>query len=118
VFLVGFKFLLVKADEYTEKYMEDNAQNFPEADVDGLIKKIKAKGADFPSLQEYAIHLIKALDTNNNGVVDIKEFSEGLKKMGIYASKHEEHTLMRKFDETGEAKISMEGFYNCLAKEL
>lgn len=24
VFLVGFKFLLNKADEYTEKYMEDN----------------------------------------------------------------------------------------------
>ena len=24
VFLAGFKFILVKADEYTEKYMEDN----------------------------------------------------------------------------------------------
>ena len=101
VFLVGFKFMLVKADEYTEKYMEDNAGIFPEANVDGLIKKIKDKGKDFPSLQEYAIHLIKTLDTNNNGVVDIKEFSEGLAKMGIYASKHEEHTMMRKFDETG-----------------
>ena len=66
-----------------------------------MIKKIKEKGKGFPSLQEYAIHLIKTLDTNNNGVVDIKEFSEGLAKMGIFASKHEEHTLMRKFDETG-----------------
>ena len=99
--MVGFKFLLVKADEYTEKYMEDNSQIFPEANVDDLIKKIKAKGSNFPSLQEYAIHLIKTLDTNNNGVVDIKEFSEGLAKMGIFASKHEEHTLMRKFDESG-----------------
>jgi hypothetical protein len=25
VHLVGFKFMLVKADEYTEKYMEDNS---------------------------------------------------------------------------------------------
>ena len=65
--MVGFKFLLVKADEYTEKYMEDNSGIFPEANVDDLIKKIKQQGASFPSLQEYAIHLIKTLDTNNNG---------------------------------------------------
>ena len=31
LFLVGFKFMLVKADEYTEKYIEDNADIFPEA---------------------------------------------------------------------------------------
>ena len=29
VFLAGFKFMLVKADEYTEKYMEDNGTVFP-----------------------------------------------------------------------------------------
>tara|TARA_B110000285_G_C14786759_1_gene451111 strand:+ start:295 stop:633 length:339 start_codon:yes stop_codon:yes gene_type:complete len=29
VFLAGFKFMLVKADEYTEKYMEDNGTTFP-----------------------------------------------------------------------------------------
>jgi len=34
VFLVGFKFMLVKADEYTEKYMEDNSNVFPEASID------------------------------------------------------------------------------------
>jgi len=29
VFLAGFKFRIVKMDEYTEKYMEDNAGVFP-----------------------------------------------------------------------------------------
>jgi hypothetical protein len=29
--------MLVKADEYTEKYMEDNADVFPEASVDSLL---------------------------------------------------------------------------------
>jgi len=29
VYLVGFKFMLAKADEYTERYMEDNADVFP-----------------------------------------------------------------------------------------
>jgi hypothetical protein len=31
--------MLVKADEYTEKYMEDNAGIFPEANVDGFDQK-------------------------------------------------------------------------------
>ena len=115
VFLVGFKFMLVKADEYTEKYMEDNANIFPEASVDDLMNKIKLQGAGSANLQEYAIELMKKLDKNNDGFVDIKEFSEGLRAMGIYASKHEEHMLMRKFDVNGDQKISMEEFYNCLA---
>lgn len=29
IFLGGFKFQLLKADEYTEKYMEDNPEIFP-----------------------------------------------------------------------------------------
>lgn len=115
VFLVGFKFLLNKADEYTEKYMEDNNNIFPEASVDELIKKIKIKGTSFSNLQEYAIHLMKTLDKNNDGFVDVNEFSAGLKDMGIFCSKHEEHCLMRKFDVNGDNKISMEEFYNCLA---
>lgn len=115
VFLVGFKFMLNKADEYTEKYMEDNANVFPEAAVDEIIKKIKLRGAGFSNLQEYAIHLMKTLDKNNDGFVDVKEFSAGLKQMDIFVSQHEEHTLLRKFDTNQDGKISMEEFYNCLA---
>lgn len=116
VFLVGFKFMLNKADEYTEKYMEDNGEQFPEASIDELLKKIKLKGAGFENLQDYAIYLMKTLDKNNDGFVDVAEFSAGLKAMGIFASKHEEHTLMRKFDANGDGKISMEEFYNTLAQ--
>jgi len=49
VFLVGFKFMLVKADEYTEKYMEDNGGQFPEASLESMVEKIK-KGAQGKNL--------------------------------------------------------------------
>ena len=50
VFLVGFKFMLVQADEYTEKYMEDNSHAFPQASMDALIAKIKKGSVNYPSL--------------------------------------------------------------------
>ena len=50
VFLAGFKFILVKADEYTEKYMEDNGAIFPTASVDFLFEKIKLGANSYPSL--------------------------------------------------------------------
>ena len=50
VFLGGFKFQLLSADEYTEKYMEDNCDNFPESNIDLIISKIKAASRNYPSL--------------------------------------------------------------------
>ena len=118
VFLAGFKFRLVKCDEYTEKYMEDNAKVFPEASVEALVEKIKKGACNFSSLQEYAIHLMKVLDKNNDGFVDLTEFSNGLQSMNIFVSKQEEHTLLRRFDTNGDGKISMEEFYNTLASNF
>ena len=50
VFLAGFKFILVKADDYTEKYMEDNPDVFPSASVDFLLNKIKLGAKNHGSL--------------------------------------------------------------------
>ena len=75
VFLAGFKFMLVKADEYTEKYMEDNEGTFPQASLVAIIEKMKKGSKGFATLQDYAIHMMKVLDKNNDGFVDINEFS-------------------------------------------
>jgi len=50
VYLVGFKFMLAKADEYTERYMEDNGDVFPQASMDNLIGKMKKASAGHASL--------------------------------------------------------------------
>lgn len=50
IFLGGFKFQLLKADEYTEKYMEDNPDIFPQASLNTVVAKIKKGGQAFKSL--------------------------------------------------------------------
>jgi len=53
-----YKFQLLKADEYTEKYMEDNPDQFPEASINSVLRKIKKGSSAFKNLQEYVISLI------------------------------------------------------------
>ena len=79
VFLGGFRFQLMSADEYTEKYMEDNPEMFPEQDLSQILNKMKKKAAQFPTLQEYCIDLLSKLDKNNDGVIDFMEFTQGLR---------------------------------------
>ena len=80
IFLGGFRFQLVSADEYTEKYMEDNPEMFPEQNIQEILRKIKKQSASYPNLQEYCVDLLCKLDQNNDGVIDFEEFTAGLRK--------------------------------------
>ena len=103
-------------DEYTEKYMEDNAETFPQSNVQYVLNKIKEGAGAFPSLQDYAVHLIKTLDQNGDEFISFDEFKSGLGAAKIYLTDHEVHTVVRFFDKNGDKKISMEEFYNTLAE--
>lgn len=62
--------------------------------------------------------MMKTLDKNNDGFIDISEFAEALASLNIFISKAEEHTLLRKFDTNRDGKVSMEEFYNTLAANM
>ena len=115
IFLGGFKFQLLKADEYTEKYMEDNPDQFPGSCMDQIISKLRQEAMKSSSLQGYVVELIKKLDQNNDGVISFPEFTAGLRNMNIFITNHEEHAMMKRFDHNGDGKISMEEFYNFIA---
>lgn len=79
LFLGGFKFQLAKCDDYTEKYMQENPDIFPQASLDHIIAKIKRGWKQYKTLQDYVIALIAKIDKDNNGVISFKEFTDGLK---------------------------------------
>jgi len=110
--------MLTSSDEYTEKYMQDNGDIFPEASIKAIINKIKAPARNYPDLQSYAIDLLKKFDKNNNKFIDFDEFTEGLRSMNITITNHEQHALMKVFDHNNDGRISMEEFYNTLAQEF
>lgn len=118
VFLGGFKFLLSSADAYTDKYMGDNPDQFPEAAMENIIKKIKKPASQYESLQAYAIDLLAKLDKNGDNVIDFAEFAAGLKSLNIHLTHQEEHALMKRFDHNNDNVISMEEFYDTLASAM
>jgi len=118
VFLGGFKFQLLSADNYTEKYMNDNPDQFPETAIENILSKIKKAGRGYPSLQEYIVDLLAKLDKNGDSVISFGEFSNGLRGMGLNLTNQEEAALMRRFDHNGDGVISMEEFYNTLASSM
>lgn len=94
--------------------MEDNPEIFPQSNLQYIINKIKEGARGFTNADEFAVNLIRALDTNGEGFVSLERFKTGLAELGVYLTDHEEHIIIRKFDPTLTGKISMEEFYNCL----
>ena len=59
--------------------MEDNPDQFPEANIELVLSKIKKGGQAFNSLQEYVIDLMRRLDSNGDGVISFEKFTAGLR---------------------------------------
>jgi Ca2+-binding EF-hand superfamily protein len=80
--------------------MEDNPEIFPQSNPQYVLNKIKEGAALFPSVNDFAVSLIRTLDKNGSGFVDLDQFKSGISENKIYLTDHEEHTIIRHFDST------------------
>ena len=112
VYLNKYTFKLLDCDEYTKKYMEDNAELFRENDITQVLKRIIVNSCNFNSIDDYLITLLKYVDPDKKEWVSENKIDEGLKKMNLYLSSVELRTLTNhiKVNENGE--YSMEDFFN------
>ena len=60
--------------------MEDNGDTFIEANLAAVLNKIKKGAHAHNSAQEYAIVLMRQLDSKGAGIVQWKQFFDGLSK--------------------------------------
>jgi len=116
VTLANYKFQLLKADEFTLRFMRENPEIFPECDLTKILDKLKSKSKNFNSHEEYAIQFLKALDKSNRGYIEFVDLYDGLKGLGVNLNIHEIYTLIRHFEKNNNFKIGTDELYNAIFK--
>ena len=75
--------------------MEDNPEFFPQATLTYVTNKIKEGAVRHPSVNDYAIHLMKQLNQSSDGTVELETLNSILKSNNVFLTDHELHTLYR-----------------------
>ena len=82
--------------------------------VDQALLKIKQGAANYKSLSDYCMDMIRKLDKNKDGMISFIELSEGLREIGIKIFKGEQAAMMRRLGEDKDGLIAYEELYNAL----
>ncbi|KAL4656835.1 EF-hand domain-containing family member C2 [Arapaima gigas] len=88
------KFQLLRADEYTLRYMEEHAEEFPQANVATIVGKLKSMSED---KQKEIKQFFSASDPVNNGVLPFESLRSLLAGVDYQLSEHEILTLGRSY---------------------
>ena len=70
--------MMVRADEYTLKYMEDNPGVFPGASVHAIADRLRGGHTRYSSIEEYAQDLMEKVDSNKDGFISPEELKARL----------------------------------------
>jgi len=80
IYLNSFIFKLIESDEYTKKYMRDNPDIFTDSDMQAILNRVRLSANKFGSYEDYLVHVVKNVDSINEGFVSKESIAEGLKK--------------------------------------
>jgi len=114
ILLNQFRFQLLRCDEFTYKHLREHPEIFKEANIDHVLNKLRDGTRKYKTNEEFAIELFKKIDSNNSGFIEFEELYTGLKALDIPLTVQEQYTLMRRFDENGDFKLSMDELFNGL----
>lgn len=109
-----YRFQLLRADEYTHKYMKSKPEIFREADIESVLLRLRSFSSKFASYEDFLVNLIKRIDPEGKGLVDFNQFVIGLKQLGFLLSLQEIYTLMRYFDLTEEWRLNVRELFSAL----
>ena len=115
IYLNKNTFKLLECDDYTKKYMQDNAEVFIEADPSEVIERIRTSANNFKNLEEFLISMLESVDPEGTGYVTSDSIRNGLAKFNVYLSDQELVTLIKRLklkSENGYNLYSVEDLYN------
>lgn len=80
IYINKYIFKLYECDDYTKKYMKDNAEVFRDSDLCAVLGRIKVAGLKYENLEDYVIDILKVLDPEGQNYVSKEDIVEGFKK--------------------------------------
>ena len=106
-----YSFQLLRADEFTAKYMSERPEVFPEANLHETLQKIKTLAKSYKTYDEFLIWLIKTIDPKNKGVVGYEEFYSAIKSQ-YFLSHQEVYSIWREcFKGSSKNQIAMKDLW-------
>lgn len=114
IYLNKYTFRLLECDEYTKKYMRDNAEIFRDSDPSEVVERIRTAGGKFESMDKYLIEILKVIDPTGAGYVPSESIREGFKQFNLYLSTQELITLTDELRKDEKGNYSMEDLYNLI----
>ena len=114
IYLNKYTFRLLECDEYTKKYMRDNAEIFRDSDCSEVIERIRTSGNGFNNFDSYLVAILRTLDPQNRGFISSDEICEGFKKFNLYLTQQELISLTDYLKRDENGNYSMEDLYNLI----
>jgi Ca2+-binding EF-hand superfamily protein len=79
----------VSGDELLNVLRQYDTKQRSNPSVDAIVKKLVAGSSRFSSMKDYARHLIKQFDRDNDGIITFTELCDGLMKLKIVVTQQE-----------------------------
>jgi Ca2+-binding EF-hand superfamily protein len=83
--------------------------------LDNVISKMVQSGKSFPSLKDYAKHLIRKWDKDSDGIITFSELCDGIYKLNIMISQPDKRALMELLDIDRDGKITETELFRVLS---